>query len=572
MASFDSRLSLKRTRRRTSSFAPVEEQLPPSREVDMADRTIPAEELEFEVTKSRRVAQVMVAVIYCLLSAGVVFGFAAVKPILIQEGVYRDRCTQKERAESVIVCYKQDLRLNFMFTVAAVSTNVCALPVGAILDRYGPRIASLIGVCFLALGALGLAFAAHLPFDAYIVGYLFLALGGPFVFIPSFHLSNAFPENSGLVLALLTSAFDCSSAVFLAYRLAYQSSSGSFTLQQFFLLYLIVPAFILVAQLFIMPAHSYKTVGELVKHAEDPANDTHSSDEEIESQERRQAIQDTRRQHRESVVSEITHLLGSTTGDEQQKAEEQKAQRSGVHGALHGKTAARQIASPWFVLMTLFTIVQMTRINYFVATVRTQYSALLDVRRAVRINHFFDVALPLGGVLAVPFIGLVLDHTRTSFALALLVAFATAIGLLGLMPQLWAAYGNVTLFVLYRPFFYTTVSEYSVQVFGFETFGTVYGLMTCLAGLGNFSQAGLDTLTHQVFGSDPGPVNALLLILALALGCSLVGFVRRRSSVVKRESLEEDAEDAREIRMPEPNGSSDAIYGEQSSGTVGGRT
>ena len=152
-------------------------------------------------------------------------------------------------------------RLNLMFTTAAVATNVCALPVGTVLDRYGPRVSGIIGSVLLTIGALLMAFATQLPFDAYIPGYLFLALGGPFVFISSFQLSNTFPRNSGLILALLTGAFDSSSAIFLFYRLIYSASHATFTPQKFFLIYLIVPVFILVVQIFVMPANSYKTVG-----------------------------------------------------------------------------------------------------------------------------------------------------------------------------------------------------------------------------------------------------------------------------------------------------------------------
>ena len=534
--------------RRKLSYNPVGTWVPPK----VQEEPVGA----FEVGRGKRILQVCVAVVYCLLAAGIVFGYAAIKPALVEEGVYRDRCTKQELEDGVWVCYEQELRLNLMFTVAAVSTNVCALPVGTILDRFGPRIASIIGVFFLTLGALSMAFASDLPFDAYIPGYLFLALGGPFVFISSFQLSNTFPKHSGLILALLTGAFDTSSAVFLAYRLIYQGSNGTFTPKKFFLIYLIVPALILVAQLFIMPAYSYKTVGELVKQAEDPSNDVHSSDGEVGDDERIAAIQNARREHRESIVSEITTLLGSKTGDRQVAEEEKKAEKSGVWGALHGKTAARQIATPWFVLITLFTVVQMTRINYFVATIRTQYAELLHSEpKAVQINEFFDVALPLGGVVAVPFIGLVLDHTSTPFVLGLLVAIATIIGVLGIIPgQMWAAYANVCLFVFYRPLYYTAVSDYSAKVFGFVTFGKVYGLIICLAGLFNFVQAGLDALTHRAFGNDPIPINLLLLVVALIVGVMLVGYVWRKSYTMGREKLEEEAEGAREVLMPDASG------------------
>ena len=346
-----------------------------------------------------------------------------------------------------------------MFTVAAVSTNVVALPVGTILDYYGPRVSGIIGSFFIAIGCLFFAFAWQLPFDGYILGYLFLALGGPFIFISSFQLSNTFPQYSGLILALLTGAFDTSTAIFLFYRLIYEASGRTFWPKKFFLVYLVVPVFTLIVQLLVMPSASYKTVGELVTQAEDEALDEHDSDSDIDDPELIRQLRETRRVHRESIISEITSLLGSKDASEQTKKEEKKKNVSGVWGALHGYTALEQIKSPWFILITLFTVVQMTRINYFVATIRPQYEYLLgDYTKAVQINNFFDVALPLGGVISVPFIGMILDNTSTPFCLALLVTVATMIGILGVIPQTWAAYTNVCLFVIYRPLYYTTVS------------------------------------------------------------------------------------------------------------------
>lgn len=108
-----------------------------------------------QVPSSKRILQILSAVIYCLLAAGVVFGYAALKPVLIAEGIYRDRCTPAEIEKGVRVCYQQEMKLNMMFTVAAVATNMCALVVGTILDQYGPRVAGLIGSVLFALGCAG---------------------------------------------------------------------------------------------------------------------------------------------------------------------------------------------------------------------------------------------------------------------------------------------------------------------------------------------------------------------------------------------------------------------------------
>ncbi len=58
--------------------------------------------------------QVTLAVVYCLLAAGIVFGYAALKPVLVMEGVYRDLCTDGDASKSgngeVRTCYEQELR------------------------------------------------------------------------------------------------------------------------------------------------------------------------------------------------------------------------------------------------------------------------------------------------------------------------------------------------------------------------------------------------------------------------------------------------------------------------------
>ena len=533
-----------RSEHRKMSFNPVGTWVPPPAK----QKPISAH----EINKRTRLAQICVAVVYCLFSAGVVFGYAALKPVLVEEGVYSELCEDKPHVGNTgtAKCYEQQLKLNLMFTVAAVATNVCALPVGTLLDRYGPRICGIIGSVLLAIGATFWIAAPRLAFDGYIPGYLFLALGGPFVFISSFQLSNAFPRHSGLILALLTGAFDSSSAVFLLYRLLYFATDTVLTPQRFFLAYLIVPLFILISQTFLMPKKSYKTVGELISQAEDSQRGNETRAQEGIETEEAVSVREERRRHREGIITETTALLGSDS-DKQQNEVKKKQNKSGIHGALHGRSALEQIKSPWFILITVFTVVQMTRINYFVATVRSQYTYMLHSEiRAEKVNNVFDIGLPAGGVLAIPFIGLVLDNTSTVFMLSVLVLIASTIGVLGVLPYMWAAYANVALFVIYRPFYYTAVSDYAAKVFGFQTFGKVYGLIICLAGILNFTQSAFDAWTHTTFHGDPVPVNLILLFVALLVGISLVTYVWYQGRHMARRQLEDEAEGATEVEVP----------------------
>ncbi len=58
----------------------------------------------------RTLVQVTVAVFYCLLSAGVVFRYAAIKPVLVRQGVYNEYCPVEAMNSKYTTCYEQELR------------------------------------------------------------------------------------------------------------------------------------------------------------------------------------------------------------------------------------------------------------------------------------------------------------------------------------------------------------------------------------------------------------------------------------------------------------------------------
>ncbi|QDS68041.1 hypothetical protein FKW77_009679 [Venturia effusa] len=509
----------------------------------------------YKIPAGKRLAQVIIGVISCTLGSGIVFGFAALKPILVDRQAYRDLCTEEELDQHLVICYKQDLKLNFAFTIASITTNISALIVGAILDRYGPRLCGVISSLLLLLGGLCMAFEDGLPFDAIIAGHFLLALGGTFIFVPSFQLSNAFPRFQGLVLALITGAFDASAAVFLIFRIIYEKTRHHFTVEQFFLIYLTVPLFVFVTQMYIMPGKSYENRYELQEDAEkakDVEQDVHDSDDELEDSEVWR-VRTLRAEDRQRVRAEIRNLLGNA--EEQAQHEQgliEKRMKSQAWGALHGLSAWQQIKTPWFFLITLFTVLQMARMNLFIATVWTQYRYLLNsIEAADRINNFFDVALPIAGVAAVPFIGSILDSFSVAVILGLVVVLSTAIGILGILPSLWGGYTNVVLFCLFRPLYYSAMSDYAVKVFGLATFGTIYGTIVCVSGLFTFGQTALQAVTHDVFSNNPTPVNLIITALVLLVGAVMVTYVAVAGKRVQEEIFEEEERRSQYITTPQ---------------------
>jgi hypothetical protein len=87
-------------------------------------------------------------------------------------------------------------------------------------------------------------------------------------------------------------------------------------------------------------------------------------------------------------------------------AEHHPQVRNPVTGAMHGKKSFEQIKSPWWMyhfsnfafidsrLMSLFVMLMMVRINYYIATVWPKARYLLGDEGGEKVNHLFDVALP----------------------------------------------------------------------------------------------------------------------------------------------------------------------------------
>lgn len=491
---------------------------------------------------SLKLLQITCATIWCLLSSGIIFGFAAFKTILTKEGVYSDYCLSNLKQFND-VCIEQDLKLNDLFTISVAVTNLMAFPVGFILDNKGPRVCGIIGSLLLLLGCTFFIMAKqwYPIIDSYLMGYVMLAMGGPFVFISCFQLANSFPKRSGTILGLLTGCFDTSSALFWLYRITYQKLIIGLSLRKFFTFYMVVPLFILFCQCTFMPYETYKNTGTVAKIAEEGLDE---DGQLLEGDDGRNIASDDLERMSLLNKNEIQRHTGDyeTIGNETKSLPRRKSvletyvesklkkKSGGVFGVLHEEDIWTQLRSPWFYLMLLFSATIMVRINYFIATVRSQETYLLgDVDAAIEINKLFDFLLPIGGFIAIPFIGIILDNMTTLTIIIILSILSVMIGVLGLIPN--SFYFNllgITLLVLFRPFYYTVISDYCSKVFGFKTFGTVYGLLMSLCGLFNLIQRLFDKWTHTTFAMNPTPINSILVTLTIIASLVLIDYIRNQ--------------------------------------------
>ncbi|ANB13692.1 hypothetical protein AWJ20_4635 [Sugiyamaella lignohabitans] len=233
---------------------------------------------------------------------------------------------------------------------------------------------------------------------------------------------------------------------------------------------------------------------------------------------------------------------------------------SGVWGALHNARVSQQLTSMWFILIILFSAVTTLHINYFIASIWKSYNYRLDgdttsgSREVKLILDYFDFALPIGSILSVPFIGFILDNMSTLRAFTIIYVLAISIGFLQLVSgSVVAGCLGITLFVPYRSLLFTAIPDYTVNIFGFHTFGLVYGLILAVSGLANLLilqfNSGPLKMHHRL--ADPNSTNELLLGLTALVGLVLIMYIWLQGKKIRRKQLEDEAESAPIQQMPE---------------------
>lgn len=400
-------------------------------------------------------------------------------------------------------CNEQDLRLNYMFTLSTVITNAAALPVGALLDRIGPKYTSLIGAMIFALGNLSFPLDYRSGWiDTYFIGYICLAIGGPLIFLSSFHLSNTFPTQAGLILSCVTGAFDASSIPYLIYDLLYDKA-GPISLKAFFWSYAIVPVLLVIFQLTLAPSQSYQRDDFFGEHAASRHHQEPSSGNSVSGSEEDGLISPTiaGSLQDESTARGLEAHLANSSG----KAGGMKGEldRDRIVGVMFDRTAGDQIASAWFCTIAFFLCIYMARINYYIQTVFQQLLFYLeDYGLARAITRTFTVLLPLGGIAGIPFVGYLLDHRTTFEASVVVLVCGVVYGVLGMVRHVAAQTISIAIFVFLRPLMYTFVGDYCGKVFGFATFGTVYGLANSVAGIFGLILRPIDVLVKNEWQGD----------------------------------------------------------------------
>ena len=232
-------------------------------------------------------------------------------------------------------------------------------------------------------------------------------------------------------MSIISGAFDSSSLVFYLMNVIHGASRNTVQLFHLFVGFTFFPIVLLVLQLLVMPSKTF----------------VHGKDSEEE---------------KKRLLAPETSENGSMVTDLTDEDTEETTAYDGIRD-LCGKPISFQLRSFEFILLTFFMCVMMVKMNFYIGSVETQIQSLLPKHTDLVVN-FFNLALPIGGVVAIPPIGWLLDNRPIYVSLFLIVALAMGSGVLGLFANLYLQLVGITIFVVLRPLIYTAASDFCAKM------------------------------------------------------------------------------------------------------------
>ncbi|XP_041363996.1 solute carrier family 43 member 3-like isoform X1 [Gigantopelta aegis] len=460
-----------------------------------------------------RMLYVVWGFIEILLFGGLIFGWGSLVYVLKDEGIYAylcdctDNCTYGNTKTTSTTtttpvtatnltptiggdvkgkgCKEQDSMLSLVFTVASFFSCVGSAVMGHINYKFGTRVTRICASLAFVAGCLMVAFVSvDLPWLIFPGLSLVGAAGIPWLFTNT-QISILFTTGSSTVVGLLCGAFDCSAAVQLIVKLAYENG---FSRRNSYLVLVGLHSMVLVNTFLFLPKDFILKLDAEVEH---------------------NVNQDGQNGTVEVFEMEKKSKTDPEVGEEKEEnAINKEAENTSNEKDIGKRTLKSCMLSRAYLLHVFWLCILQLRFDYYFSSLNPWINNILDGdKNQVSFYTNISLYLMLGSIITSPLVGILYDWQKRIFKnkrsekcrqlmpsvlpLTLAVVLASVLSVLALIPVEEILYLTFIALTIFRSFLYAMAAAFISEIFPNEYFGLMYGVLMVAGGIFGFFQFAL---------------------------------------------------------------------------------